>query len=374
MIKTNWRAIAALNAVSTFAQLGQFGVGFLVLPIWLAARGMGAIQLGLYGAAGWSGMLLGLLVTPTLIAQFGSKNVVFVSLILSSIGFVMIPFFNWPLWLLSAALIGFGMGLRWIANETWLYRIVPKNILGQVVGVHEALIALSVIIPPALVAVFSTADNKIIWLGVLFNFLAIAPLMLMASDKVQMEKATKSRFFQVDNITKLGMIIAGAAGVIDGALEALFPLFGLGRGFSEAQMAILIAIMGVGGLLLQYPLGWFSDKFGLMKASLLAAIATMLVSLAMAFVAMSFTALSGASFIFGGFVAAFLTLGIIAAASTDDHAHMAQNISKVSIAFTVSSIAGALLAGFAAAGFGSDALLWLVALVSGVLAVIFISQ
>ena len=54
MIKTNWRAIAALNAVSTFAQLGQFGVGFLVLPIWLAARGMGAIQLGLYGAAGWA--------------------------------------------------------------------------------------------------------------------------------------------------------------------------------------------------------------------------------------------------------------------------------------------------------------------------------
>ncbi|MGB4813098.1 MAG: hypothetical protein WBP13_11550 [Methylophilaceae bacterium] len=39
MKNTNLLAIAALNAVSTFAQLGQFGVGFLALPIWLASRG-----------------------------------------------------------------------------------------------------------------------------------------------------------------------------------------------------------------------------------------------------------------------------------------------------------------------------------------------
>ena len=371
---TNWRGIVALNAVSTLAQLGQFGVGFIVLPIWLAARGMGAIELGFFGAAGWSGMLIGLLITPKLIAQFGSKKVVFASLILSSIGFVMIPFFNWPLWLLSASLIGFGMGLRWIANETWLYRIVPKNILGQVVGVHEALIALSVIIPPALVVVFSTADNKIIWLGIVFNVLALVPLMLMVSENVQVEKATKSRFFQVDKITKLGMIIAGVAGVIDGALGALFPLFGLGRGFSEAQVAILITTMGLGGLLLQYPLGWLSDKKGVIRASLLAAAICCVVTGIMAFLPMGFNALSGFGFVFGGVTAAFLTFGIIAAASAHDDEHMVENISKISIAFTVCSIAGSLLAGFAAASLGSDALLWLVILASAALVVVFARQ
>ena len=335
---------------------------------------MGAIELGLFGATGWVGMLIGLLIAPKLIAQFGSKKVVFASLLLSSAGFVIIPFFNWPIWLASAALIGFGMGLRWIANETWLYRIVPKNILGQVVGVHEALIALSVIIPPALVVVFSTADNKIIWLGILFNFLAIAPLMLIASEQVQMERASKSRFFHVDKITKLGMIIAGVAGVIDGALEALFPLFGLGRGFAEAQVALLITVMGVGGLLLQYPLGWLSDKKGVIRASLLAAVICCVVTSIMAFVPMGFNVLAGLGFVFGGVTAAFLTFGIIAAASTHDHDHMAENMSKISIAFTVCSIAGSLLAGFAAASLGSDALLWLVALVSGVLVVVFARQ
>jgi MFS family permease len=175
----NWRGIVALNAVSTLSQLGQFGIGFVVLPIWLAARGLGAIELGLFGSAGWTGMLAALLITPKLIAQFGSKKVVLASLLLSSVGFLMMPYVHWPLWMLSSALIGFGLGLRWIANETWLYRIVPKDILGQVVGVHEALISLAVIIPPALVAVFSTADNILIWIGIMFNVFPVIPLMMI---------------------------------------------------------------------------------------------------------------------------------------------------------------------------------------------------
>lgn len=372
----NWRGIAALNAVSTFAQLGQFGVGFLVLPIWLAARGLGAVQLGIYGAAGWTGVLIGLLITPKLLTKFTSKRVVFFGLMASCVGFVVISQVTWPLWLLASFLIGFGMGLRWIANETWLYRIAPQAIVGQVVGFHEALIALSIIFGPLLVVWFTTANNVVVLLGALFSGLAALPLLLIASEKIQ--KVThadeKISFLQVDKMTMLGIALAIAGGLIDGALEALFPIFGLGRGFVEVQIATLLVIMGLGGLFLQYPLGWLSDKAGLIKASLLVAFVSTTVTLAMAFVEMPFAGLSCLSFLFGGFVAAFLTFGIIAAASTDDHAHMAQNISKVSIAFTVSSIVGALLAGIAAASLGSNALLWLVALVSGLLAIIFMRE
>ncbi|MGB4812545.1 MAG: MFS transporter [Methylophilaceae bacterium] len=373
MKNTNWRAIAALNAVSTFAQLGQFGVGFLALPIWLAARGMGAIQLGLFGAAEWAGMLAGLLVTPKLLQQLTSKRVVLFGLLSSCIGFMILPQLTWPLWLLPAGLIGFGMGLRWIANETWLYRISPQAVVGQVVGFHEALITLAVIFGPLLVVWFTTAGNLVVLFGALLSGLAALPLLLVASEKVQ-EKIQVNHplaLFKVDKITKLGIFLAAAGGVIDGAFTALFPIFGLGRGFVETQIGGLLAVIGFGGFVLQFPLGWFSDKYGFMKTSWLVAVTTTLVTFVMAFVAMPFATLIYVGFIFGGFVASFLTLGIIAAASASDHNHMAQNMSKVSIVFTASSIIGALLAGFAGASLGSDALLWLVALASSVLVIIF---
>lgn len=367
--KINWRGIVALNAVSTLSQLGQFGVGFIVMPIWLATRGMDAIALGLFGAAGWSGMLAGLIVAPRCLRRYSSKQVVIVSLLISSVGFALMPLVAWPVWLFSSFLIGLGLGLRWIANETWLYRIAPKPILGQIVGVHEALIAAAAIVPPALVAWLSTKDNKMIMIGILFNLMALLPLINIGCVKINISASgkPKSSFFKVDAVTKIGMCIAAAGGIIDGALLALFPVFGLGRHFNETQIALLLTVIGVGAFLLQYPLGWLSDRKGVVRASLLAALVALVVSSLMLFLSMTFDILAILLFVFGGVTAAYLTFAIIAAASATDDERMAENISKVSITFTACSILGALLAGFLAAQLGSDALLWLATAASATL-------
>lgn len=39
----DWRNIGEINAVSTLAQLGQFGIAFVVLTIWLAQQGLDAL-------------------------------------------------------------------------------------------------------------------------------------------------------------------------------------------------------------------------------------------------------------------------------------------------------------------------------------------
>ncbi len=36
----DWRTITALNAVSTVAQIGQFGIIFVIVPVWLALLGL----------------------------------------------------------------------------------------------------------------------------------------------------------------------------------------------------------------------------------------------------------------------------------------------------------------------------------------------
>jgi uncharacterized membrane protein YfcA len=46
-------------------------------------------------------------------------------------------------------------------------------------------------------------------------------------------------------------------------------------------------------------------------------------------------------------------------------------MSKIAIAFTVCSIVGSLSAGFTAASLGSDALLWIVLLVSSLIIITF---
>ena len=48
--RTDWRTIGILIAVSALAQVGQFGIVFIVLPLWLTERGLDAAQLGLFNS------------------------------------------------------------------------------------------------------------------------------------------------------------------------------------------------------------------------------------------------------------------------------------------------------------------------------------
>lgn len=393
----NWRGIAALNAVSTFAQLGQFGVGFIAMPIWLVSRGLNALDLGLYGAASWVGMLIGLMLVPKLLGHISSKTVVILGMVISIVGFLLIPFVVWPVWVLPGFMIGLGTGFRWIANETWLYRISPLSIVGQVVGFHEALISLSVIVGPLLVVWFTTQDNSIIYIGAFLCAISLFPLTFVASEPINKPSVARQNkenqavlldmslghhnerksvdghpFNRLNKLTQLGIALAIVGGLVDGAMTSIFPVFASERGLNEPEVASLLAYIGLGALLLQYPFGWLSHKVGLIKASLLAAVVSMFVSFAIAFFTLSYLELGALSFLFGGFTATFLTLGIVAAALESKPSLMARNMSKISIAFTASSIIGALITGVVANQLGGDALFWFVSLISALLTLIFV--
>ncbi len=137
-------SIVALNAVSTLAQIGQFGLATTLLPIALEAKKAMPDFIGTASSAFWVGMLFGLLVAGKLTRQFGYRNTVILGLVVSALSFAFMPILDWHWWALPPAVIGFGMGLRWIANETWLYRLAPEHARGRVVGIHETLIGIFV--------------------------------------------------------------------------------------------------------------------------------------------------------------------------------------------------------------------------------------
>ncbi len=141
--RTDWRTITALNAVSILSQVGQFGIGFVVLPLWVSQHGLNATQLGVFASAEWLGMLIGLAVAPRLNTLIGNRSVIAVGLLGAILAFGLMASTAWPLWVPAGALIGLGMGLRWIGLEPWLYRIAPSDARGRLVGFHETLIGIA---------------------------------------------------------------------------------------------------------------------------------------------------------------------------------------------------------------------------------------
>ncbi|MDE1182618.1 MFS transporter [Paraburkholderia sp.] len=373
-----WPAIAALTAVSTFAQIGQFGMGFVVLPIWLAHQGLDAPRAGLFSAAQWAGMLIGLLVTPELAARFGAKRIVSAGLAATLVAYASVGIVWWPLWIAPGMLMGFGIGLRWIANETWLYRLVPDNASGRVVGVHETLIATSGVIAPGLAAWFGVDPHLILATGAAFTLAAAVPLWLTASgDHERMPMPTKPvrgpspsslRGLSLGAIVGLGMAVIAVGGLGDGALYGLFPLYAAARGLDATQTATVLTLFGIGSMALQWPVGWLADRAGLAIAVLVCATLSASSVLAFGFSMQASLSMNACALLLGGMNSAFITLGMVAAARSEA-AVLARNMRLLSLTFTASSIVGPLCAGAAMKAAGSDMLIWQLATASAVLAV-----
>ena len=367
----DWRTISALNVVSALAQVGQFGIAFVMVPVWLAEQGFDASQLGLFAAATWLGQLPGLAFSPRWCQRFGERWVIAGGLLCTVAALVCIPMLGWPWGLLGGTLSGFGLGLRWIGVEPWLYRIAPSEARGRLVGFHETLIALAPIVAPLLVNDVGIHGNALFWIGSVFTAGALLPLAFTrAPARPENAPAAREPLFRSlrsphDTVLKHGMVIALLGGLIEAAVSGLFAIYTHDHGLSVRQTAQLLAYFGLGGLVLQYGIGWLADHRGVGRAAGYCAGGTVLVCIALAQpMAYEFTAI--AVFLLGGFVTAYLTLALIASTLTATGT-MAANVSFVSMIYTVSAVAGPLFASAVIRAHTGDALMWFTAAAAGLM-------
>lgn len=359
-----WRAIAALNAVSVLAQIGQYGIAFVLFPLAMQARGLPAWQIGAVSSAVWVGMLLGLVSAPRALARFGHAAVVCAGLALSSLALLMTPALPVAAWALTAAICGFGLGWRWIGNETWLYGIVASRSRGRIVGLHEALISIAGVAGPAIIALLGVAGGAAFAAAAFFSAVAGAPLWWARGSRLPWPARRPRRPWTaarrrsaLRSFLSLGAVIAGVGGLIEGALLGLFPVYAAERGLDSAQTAWLLAIFGIGAMLLQLPLGWLADTRGLRPSAWLAALTVAACALILGTTQPGAAVFAALMLLLGGALAGFLTLGLVAAAKTADAAQLADEVSRVSIAFTGMSVLGPLLAGALASAAGGRSLM-----------------
>jgi MFS family permease len=368
----DWRSIGALNTVSALAQVGQFGIAFVVVPVWLAERGLDASQLGLFAASLWMGQLPGLGVAPWLCARFGPKLVVAAGLACSILALALIAVTGWPCWPLGGTLAGFGLGLRWIGVEPWLYRIAPAHARGRLVGFHESLIALAPIVGPVLAGYVGLQGRGVFWIGTGFTALALVPLAIARTpgDAEALVAAASSggmrRGAWGERVFRQGLAVALLGGMMDAAVCGLFAPFAQGRGLSVSQIAELLAVFGLGGLLLQYPVGWLADHRGVGHAAICSALGSLLAAVLL-IAPLNAALLVAGVFLLGGCITAFLTLAIIASTLTRSGS-MAANVSRISMTYTASAVVRPLIAGATMKATQANALMWFTALAAIVMA------
>jgi predicted MFS family arabinose efflux permease len=160
--------------------------------------------------------------------------------------------------------------------------------------------------------------------------------------------------------------------MLESAVVGLFAVFAGERGFDALSIAHLLTSFGLGGLLLQYPVGWMADHWGMRAAGALAAAGTVAAAALLALLP-GVPVAYATMFVLGGLITAFLTLALIAATKTPT-SDMAWNVSSLSIAYSLSAVVGPVVAGGAMTATGSAALMAFTAVVAGLMVVLLLKK
>jgi MFS family permease len=359
----DWRSIVALNAVSTIAQVGQFGIPFMVLPLWLEQHGASNLELSLFASSLWVGQLPGMHWAPRMTDRFGAKRVILAALLSTVLALALLAVGIPELWLLAGLLAGLGQGLRWIGLEPWLYRIAPGHARGRLVGFHESLIALAPIVAPALCGWLGVRGSAPLVLGVGFALVSAVPLIWAKEEPHLVRNAALSTgpgwHMLREPVFVAGSVLALFGGMSESAFAGLFSVYGRSHQLDAGQVASLLMSFGLGGLFLQYAAGWLADHRGVGFACLCCSIAGAGVAVLLTF-SLGTAAMHAAVFALGGIVTAYLTLALIASTKTS-RGSMAHNMSMISMTYTASAIAGPPIAAGAIQWVGGNGLMWTLA-------------
>ncbi len=258
--------LALINLASFVSQIIQIGVIDTLLPLALTNAGLGERHGGMMLSLYWIADLIG----GFFVAAVLGKTHPFVPLLISGLSFftliVVVMFAPQSALVLPATLFaGVGLILRWVVCDGLIVQLAPRDKMGRVVGFHETLMGLGIVLGPILIGWFG--DDAFVMSGIALVAAIIPLFCAFAMPRIEMastQKGAGAAFRRWINHWDL-VLIAFVAGFVEICFLSVLPLQSQrDTGLADAGLW-MAAIFVFGGTICQPLVGYVSDKSGPIK-------------------------------------------------------------------------------------------------------------
>lgn len=206
------------------------------------------------------GVMVGSRVAPNLIRRVGHVRAFAALASLISAAFILYPALPDPIaWTLLRVAVGFCFSGVYVIAESWLNDISTNETRGQALSSYLIVQMLGIIAAQAFV---NLADPSGYTLFVVISVLvsvSFAPILLSVSAAPVFQTAKRMSLMELYKVSPLGCVSIFFLGGIFSAQFGMSAVYATERGLSISDLSLFVAAMYVGGLVLQYPLGYISD-------------------------------------------------------------------------------------------------------------------
>ncbi|WP_296081986.1 MFS transporter [uncultured Agrobacterium sp.] len=343
--------IAFINLGSLLAQIVQIAGYPTLLSLALTRADYPSWVVGIIVSLQWIVVLILAPLVPTVLSRFGPRVTCQVGAAISiiAVGFLYAST-SLPSIAISSVLMGLGLTIRWVACDTWIVESTPDQLRGRVVGIHETLMGLGIAIGPILTMV--SAGNETTALLTLAAILACSVISFAfgAAPDTEMDdpgadQMGRSKISYVFRALVLALLAAVVAGYIETAMVSLLPIHLMNFDYSEAHALMLLSAFGLGGTLLQTPLGWVADQWSFRAGQVLCSALIITSGILIIFAVNSPALIMVALFFWGGCVGGLNTLAVIEAGATLRAGLSGTGMALIASCYTLGGVVGPIVSG-----------------------------
>jgi MFS family permease len=350
------------------------GIGALVplMALRLAERGVGATVIGLNAAMFPLAVLVVGPVLPRLLARLGSLRSLYLGLSVTALSVLLLPLLpSLGAWFLLRFLSGAAASIQWVISETWLNIVATERDRGRIMGLYASVLAAGFAIGPLIISAVGVEG----WLPFLLVTLAIAlgavPIFFARDLVPAMPAQSQASLFAVLRVQPLVMACGLAGGLMDFALFAFLPIYGLRHGLSEDGAVLILSLFIGGNVLLQIPIGWVADHMSRRATLLVVILVTLLGALLLPLAIGAGWWLYPLLVLWGGTTFAVYTLALGLLGDSFAPAQLAAANVALVMVYQVGSVIGPTLSGTAIDLTGPEGLVAVVAVSAAALLIAF---
>ncbi len=224
-------------------------------------EGFSTFQLSLIASAYFLGFLGGSRMAPWMIQRVGHVRVFAALGSFISAALILYPVVPDPyVWMALRVIIGFSLSGVYVTAESWLNNSATNETRGQALSAYMLCQMIGLVLGQGMLN-FGDPGGYILFIipSVLVS-LSFAPILLAVAPTPAFETVKPMSLAALYTRSPTGFVGMFLLGFVFSAQFGMTAVYGSEVGLSVRDIAILVSAFFVGAIVLQYPIGWLSDR------------------------------------------------------------------------------------------------------------------
>ncbi|MEO3413982.1 MFS transporter [Roseovarius sp. CAU 1744] len=224
-------------------------------------EGFSTFSMSLVMSGYFAGFLFGSKMAPELIHRVGHVRVFAALGSLISAVLILYPAMTNPwVWMLGRILIGFCFSGVYVTAESWLNNSSSNETRGQALSLYMIMQMLGIVSAQGIMVMADASGYVLFIIASVCVSVSFAPILLSVSPTPAYDTTKPMSLREIMRISPLGCVGMLLLGGVFSAQFGMAAVYGAEAGLSVGQISTFVATFYIGALVVQYPLGYLSDR------------------------------------------------------------------------------------------------------------------